>query len=81
MKIPRDCDGAELAKALRKNLGYELIRQTGSHLVLTTQLDGEHHVTIPHHRPLKVGTLQGILRALTEHHDLSIAEVIQRLGL
>ncbi|NYE57789.1 putative RNA binding protein YcfA (HicA-like mRNA interferase family) [Carboxydothermus ferrireducens DSM 11255] len=32
-------------------------RQTGSHIRLTTTLKGEHHVTIPLHDPLKIGTL------------------------
>ncbi|MFZ5806852.1 MAG: type II toxin-antitoxin system HicA family toxin [Verrucomicrobiota bacterium] len=56
MKIPRDCSGAQLAKAL-KGIGYVPIRQTGSHLILTTYQDGENHVTIPQHRFLKVGMI------------------------
>jgi predicted RNA binding protein YcfA (HicA-like mRNA interferase family) len=48
MKLPRDLSGPELAKLLRK-VGYELTRQTGSHLRLTTQQQGEHHVTVPNH--------------------------------
>jgi hypothetical protein len=28
-------------------LGYERVRQNGSHIRLTTQLDGEYHVTVP----------------------------------
>lgn len=35
MKLPRDLTGLELAKAL-KALGYEITRQTGSHIRLTT---------------------------------------------
>ncbi|HEX8708200.1 MAG TPA: type II toxin-antitoxin system HicA family toxin [Pyrinomonadaceae bacterium] len=46
MKLPRDVSGAALAKALAA-LGYEITRQTGSHLRLTTPEGGEHHVTIP----------------------------------
>ena len=55
MKLPRDVSGDDLAKALRV-LGYETTRQTGSHCRLTTSLGGEHHVTIPRHSPLRVGT-------------------------
>jgi predicted RNA binding protein YcfA (HicA-like mRNA interferase family) len=56
MKLPRDVSGSDLAKALRR-LGYQVTRQTGSHLRLTTTERGEHHVTIPNHNPLKIGTL------------------------
>ena len=42
----RDLGGEELAD-LSKKYGYAVTRQAGSHLRLTTQQGGEHHVTIP----------------------------------
>jgi predicted RNA binding protein YcfA (HicA-like mRNA interferase family) len=42
MKLPRDVDGQQLVKALRV-LGYEVTRQRGSHIRITTTVDGEHH--------------------------------------
>jgi predicted RNA binding protein YcfA (HicA-like mRNA interferase family) len=66
VKLPRDISSADLAKALRR-LGYEIDRQSGSHIRLTTQQRGEHHVTIPAHDPLKIGTLNAILRDIAEH--------------
>jgi len=59
MKLPRDLSGEELAKLLRK-YGYEISRQTGSHMRLTTRLKGEHHITIPKHKYLKPGTLNSM---------------------
>ena len=47
MKLPRDIDGAVFAKALRV-LGYEVTRQKGSHIRVTTQVGGEHHEVSPH---------------------------------
>ena len=60
MKIPRDIGANDLIKAL-KEYGYTITRQTGSHIRLSTKQNGEHHITIPHHNPLKVGTLNAIL--------------------
>jgi predicted RNA binding protein YcfA (HicA-like mRNA interferase family) len=81
VKIPRDVQGAELAKALRA-LGYEQVRQAGSHLRLTTQRNGAHHVTIPNHKPLKTGTLVGgVLKPVATHHGLSVEELLLKLGL
>jgi type I restriction-modification system DNA methylase subunit len=60
-----DISGAEQARSLKK-LGCEITRQTGSHLRLTTHEHGQHHVTIPNHDPIKMGTLSGILT----HPDL-----------
>ena len=78
MKLPRDASGADLAKRLGR-LGYEVTRQTGSHLRLTTSEGGRHHVTIPNHDPLKVGTLAGILGDVAAHFGISRIELIQRL--
>jgi len=78
MKLPRDVSGADLAKRLVR-LGYQVTRQTGSHLRLTTSERGQHHITIPSHDPLKVGTLAGILGDVAAHFGVSRDELIQRL--
>lgn len=78
MRLPRDLSGNDLAQALRK-LGYQVTRQTGSHIRLTTPERGEHHLTIPNHNPLRVGTLSGILADVAEHFGLSREELAGRL--
>lgn len=78
MKIPRDLSDKELIKALAC-LGYEMTRQTGSHIRLTTQRDGEHNITIPAHNPIKVGTLSAILRDIADHFGLSREELLEEL--
>ncbi len=47
MKLPRNVSGPELAKALQKQYGYVTTRQKGSHMRLTTQQEGERHLTVP----------------------------------
>ncbi len=78
MRIPRDVSGAELAGSL-KSMGYEMTRQTGSHLRLTTLAEGEHHITIPKHAPLRVGTLAGILSEVAQHFGMTREEMLTRL--
>ncbi|MDJ0692576.1 MAG: type II toxin-antitoxin system HicA family toxin [Xenococcaceae cyanobacterium MO_188.B32] len=78
MRLPRDLTGQELAKALTK-LGYVTDRQTGSHLRLTTQENGEHHITVPNHSPIKLGTLSAILREIAEHFNIDRDELLSRL--
>lgn len=70
MRLPRDLSGAELIKRLAR-LGYLPTRQTGSHVRLTTSRPSSHHITVPLHDPLRVGTLAGILAAVAAHHGLS----------
>lgn len=78
MKLPRDLDGAELVTLLSR-LGYTVSRQTGSHMRLSTQVAGEHHVTIPKHSPLRVGTLAAILDAVAAHHQMTRTELLAEL--
>ena len=78
MKLPRDLSGADLVRQLAR-LGYVVTRQTGSHVRLTTQDRGEHHVTIPNHDPLRIGTLATILAAVAGHHGISREELLNRL--
>ncbi len=78
MRLPRDVSGDDLAKALA-DLGYRVTRQTGSHLRLTTLEGGEHHITIPRHAALRVGTLAGILGDVAQHLALTREDLIERL--
>lgn len=78
MRLPRDLSGEDLAKALSQ-LGYEVTRQTGSHMRLTTQQGGEHYLTIPRHRSLRVGTLAAILRDVARHFGMGREELMERI--
>ncbi len=79
MKLPRDLSGLELARLLAK-YGYSITRQTGSHIRLTsTAKDKEHHITIPRHKPLKVGTLSGILDDVALYMEIDRKSLVQEL--
>lgn len=46
-----------------ENLGFEKIRQTGSHVIMKKMTpDGQIGCVVPLHRELKIGTLKGILK-------------------
>ncbi len=79
MKLPRDVSGEELVKSLRR-FGYEITRQTGSHIRVTSNFKGrEHHVTIPAHKQLKVGTLAEVLSNVAAYLDLTREKLVQEL--
>jgi predicted RNA binding protein YcfA (HicA-like mRNA interferase family) len=78
MKLPRDVSGAQLVKSLAK-LGYMVSRQTGSHIRLTCDQPSQHHLTIPNHDELRIGTLAAILADVAAHHGLSRDELLERL--
>ena len=78
MKLPRDVKGTELVRALA-NLGYQPTRQSGSHVRLTSNVGGEHHITVPAHDPIKVGTLASIIREIAERRGMSRDAVMRAL--
>ena len=79
MKLPRDLPGEQLASLLRR-YGYETTRQTGSHLRLTSTAKGsEHHITIPRHKELKVGTLNAVLSDVAGYLEMNREELAEDL--
>ncbi|MFN5939554.1 MAG: type II toxin-antitoxin system HicA family toxin [Polaromonas sp.] len=78
MRLPRDLTGAQMVRLLAK-LGYASTRQTGSHVRLTCELPQQHHVTVPMHDPLRIGTLAAVLTAVADAHGLTRDELLQRL--
>jgi predicted RNA binding protein YcfA (HicA-like mRNA interferase family) len=79
VKLPRDIDGEELARILDK-YGYKITRQTGSHIRLTSAIKGaEHHITIPSHNPLKIGTLSSILNEVAAYLEMDRKTLIEKL--
>jgi predicted RNA binding protein YcfA (HicA-like mRNA interferase family) len=78
MKLPRDLGGDELAKILKK-YDFKVTRQTGSHIRLTSTIKGEHHITIPKHKPLKIGTLNSILNDIACYLEMDKQGVIDEL--
>jgi predicted RNA binding protein YcfA (HicA-like mRNA interferase family) len=70
VRLPRDVSGDDLAQRMTR-LGYHTTRQTGSHLRLTTDRPERHHITIPRHSALRIGTLAAILADLEAHHHLT----------
>jgi predicted RNA binding protein YcfA (HicA-like mRNA interferase family) len=78
VKLPRDLSGAELVKALGR-IGYRVTRQSGSHVRLSLTEPALHHVTVPAHDPLKVGTLAAILGEMAIHLKVDRETLIARL--
>ncbi|MDE0667876.1 MAG: type II toxin-antitoxin system HicA family toxin [bacterium] len=80
MRLPRNVRGAELESALRR-LGYRASRRRGSHVRMTTRVNGEHHEVVPLHNPIKIKTLSSILKSVAAHHELSVEELLEQLDL
>lgn len=77
MSLPRDLSGTELASLLRRH-GYEVTRQTGSHLRLTSSVKGtEHHITIPQHKRLRLGTLNSVLTDVAAYLEIDRRKLLE----
>jgi predicted RNA binding protein YcfA (HicA-like mRNA interferase family) len=78
MRLPRDVSGQDLARALAE-LGYGIVRHSGSHIRLTRSILPEHHLTIPDHQALRVGTLAATIADVAAHTGLTREQVLHRL--
>jgi len=72
-------DEPELVSLLAR-FGYQQTRQTGSHVRLKSSAKGkEHHLTIPLHSPLRVGTLNSIIASIADYLEMEKQGVIDEL--
>ena len=78
MKLPRDLSGADLIKVLCKHYGYRRLHQEGSHVILETDTPRHHRLSVPNHSPLRLGTLNAILRAVAEVQGVEKEAILER---
>jgi len=77
MKLPRDLSGADLVAVLCRDWGYAKVHQIGSHAVLETTDPSPQRIAVPLHRPLRVGTLSAILRAVARHKGVGREDLLK----
>jgi len=77
MKLPRDLAGRTLAQALCKGWGYRIVHQVGSHIILQTDSPTHQRIPIPDHVPLRIGTLNAILRLVAEHKNVTREQILE----
>ena len=77
MRLPHDLNSKDLINGASK-MGYVVTRQTGSHIRLTTQQKGQHHITVPNHNPIKIGTLSAILSDIAKHFSTTKDDIINQ---
>ena len=71
--------GSDVVKLLL-SLGYEIVRQRGSHIRLKKVANsGEHAITIPAHKVIAKGTLNDIVSSVSLWNGMSKEDVFRRL--
>ena len=69
--------GNKLIKLL-VNVGYEIIRQKGSHVRLRKITEaGEHNITVPKHSEIAKGTLNDILSKISIWNNMPKEQLIE----
>jgi predicted RNA binding protein YcfA (HicA-like mRNA interferase family) len=79
MKIPRDLSGAQLVKALCRDWNYHVIHQEGSHIILQTDTPSHQRLSVPNHNPIRVGTLNSIVRVISAHKGMERQKLLDGL--
>jgi predicted RNA binding protein YcfA (HicA-like mRNA interferase family) len=79
MKVPRDLNGAQLVKVLCRDWNYRVVHQEGSHIILQTDAPSHQRLSVPNHNPLRVGTLNSIIRAVSLHKRIERQQLLDAL--
>lgn len=79
MKLPRDLYGRQLAFVLCTRWAYVKVNQVGSHIILQTETPGHHRLSVPDHKPLRLGTLNAILREVANAKGVTREDILATL--
>jgi predicted RNA binding protein YcfA (HicA-like mRNA interferase family) len=79
MKVPRDLSGVQLIKVLSRDWAYRQVHQEGSHVILETNTPSHQRLSVPNHHPLRVGTLNAIVRAVAAHKGVDRQAILGSL--
>ena len=79
MKIPRSVNGRDLANYLIRTWSFREVRQTGSHIILRSDIPVDHSVSVPAHKPVKTGTLKSIIAYVATHKGVTVADILRDL--
>lgn len=78
-RIPRDVNAPDLIKKLAR-YGYEPSRQSGSYIRVTRTTDeSQNHITLPNHKPSRLGTLSSILDDVASYLRKNKVELVDEL--
>ncbi len=72
--------GRRLAKALEKAFGYNRVHQVGSHIILQADTPRRHRICVPDHKILRIGTLNAVLRCVSEAQGLTKENILTQLS-
>ena len=73
MKTPRNLT---FASVLVRKWNYVQVHQEGSHIILDTEIPSAQRISVPAHKPLKIGTLNVLLRLVSEHKGVSKHDIL-----
>ena len=79
MKTPRDLSARALVKVLCRRWDYVELKQEGSHIILQTETPSRQRIPVPDHNPLRLGTLNSILRFVSRHKGVEKEDVLRSL--
>jgi predicted RNA binding protein YcfA (HicA-like mRNA interferase family) len=76
VKLLRGVSADRLLRVL-SGLGYEVVRQKGSHVRIRHPGPPVHKLSIPLHYPLKTGTLHAILTEVAQMRSVAIESLME----
>ena len=80
MRVPRDLYGRDFADHLIRRWEFVELRQTGSHIILRTAAQPAGlTISVPARKPLRVGTLSGLLDEVAVHKNVSVEAILHKL--
>jgi len=79
VRVPKDLNGRDFANHLIRHWDFHQTRQSGSHILLRTEIPSGMTVSVPAHKPMKPGTLRQIITDVAVHKGVASEMILQDL--
>ena len=79
VRVPKDLYGRDFANHLIRKWEFRELRQTGSHIILRTDVPTGYTVSVPAHKPLRPGTLRDLIGAIADHKQVDGMSILRGL--
>ena len=79
MRTPKSVSSDRFIRHLERNFGYKFARQSGSHIILTTESPAHHSLPVPTASLHRHCLFQSLLRQVSQAKGVNIEELLKDL--
>jgi predicted RNA binding protein YcfA (HicA-like mRNA interferase family) len=79
VKTPHDVSSERLIRHLVKHWNYRIVRQSGSHVLIESEMPSKHSIPIPNRSAIGLGLFRTILNQVSAAKGVTVEDILRGL--